>query len=564
MTWSADPRFRKYPFLAIVFLSIFARQVAPSQSQQTHPGDAPPSASATVASAPATAKFEVADVHPSPPQRDLASSPGVIYGDRYIAREVPMTELISAAYGIDSDNVQGGPNWVEFDRFDVVAKVPPATSKANLQLMLQSLLAERFGLKVHTGTRPLPAFMLTAVAGDSKLKKSDGKGDAACVWPPPPANQTPVFDWQNHMNCHNETMAKFASDIRDWGTGYVTKAVVDNTGLTGAYDFELTWTNRNMMVRAGSDAISLFDAVTKELGLKLTMGTAPQPVTMIDSVNESPAPNAADLNQRLPPLPPAQFEVAVITPFKPGEQLAHANGSNRVSFEGITLKDLIDFAWDLDSSDPEAIAGKPKWLDEDRFDIVAQMSTDDTGGGAPSPQGIPQDVLRQMLRGLIEDRFQLKDHTEDHPIDVYHLVAANPKMAAGDPNRRATCGNGPGPDGKDPRLTIPSRNRLVTCQNITMGQFAVLVRVFAGGYIHDAVYDDTGIKGTYSFTLSFSGINLIPGGALSGDSQQSSDPNGAISLFEAIKTELGLKLEKEKHPAPVLVIDHIEEKPSPN
>ena len=523
-----------------------------------------PMAAAPDAAAPTKAAFDVADVHASPPQRDLSSSPGVIYGDRYIAREVPMTEMIAAAYGIDPDDVQGGPNWVEFDRFDVVAKVPPATSKANLQLMLQALLTERFGLKVHTGTQPLPAYILTAVASDSKLKKSDGKGDAACVWPPQPANQTPVFDWQNHMNCHNETMGKFASDIRDWGAGYVDKTVVDNTGLAGAYDFDLTWTNRNMMVRAGSDGISLFDAVTKELGLKLTMGTAPQPVILIDSVNESPTPNAADLEKRMPPLPPAQFEVAVITPFKPGEQLAQANGSDRVNLEGTTLKNLIDFAWDLDSSDPEAIAGAPKWLDQDRFDILGKLSTDDMAGGAPGLQGIPQDVLRQMLRGLIEDRFQMKDHIEDHPINVYHLVAANPKMANGDPNRRATCANGPGPDGKDPRLTIPARNRLVTCQNITMGQLAVLVRVFAGGYIHDAVYDDTGIKGTYSFTLSFSGINLIPGGALSGDSQQSSDPNGAISLFDAMKTELGLKLEKEKHAAPVFVIDHIEEQPTAN
>jgi uncharacterized protein (TIGR03435 family) len=80
------------------------------------------------------------------------------------------------------------------------------------------------------------------------------------------------------------------------------------------------------------------------------------------------------------------------------------------------------------------------------------------------------------------------------------------------------------------------------------------------------------LKGSYNFTLSFSGIGQMSGGGGGGgggaapaeSAQQASDPNGAVSLFDAIKNELGVKLEKVTRPAPVFVIDHIEEQPTAN
>ena len=82
--------------------------------------------------------------------------------------------------------------------------------------------------------------------------------------------------------------------------------------------------------------------------------------------------------------------------------------------------------------------------------------------------------------------------------------------------------------------------------------------------------DDTGLKGSYNFTLSFSSAgHFAPGGSGNAPpppdgASQSSDPSGAISLFDAVKNQLGVKLEKQKRPVPVLVIDHIEEQPTPN
>ena len=74
--------------------------------------------------------------------------------------------------------------------------------------------------------------------------------------------------------------------------------------------------------------------------------------------------------------------------------------------------------------------------------------------------------------------------------------------------------------------------------------------------------DATGIKGSWDFTLSFSSANLTKGGG--DDEAATSDPNGALSLFDAVSKQIGLKLEKQKRPVSVLVIDHIEEKPTEN
>jgi uncharacterized protein (TIGR03435 family) len=90
--------------------------------------------------------FEVADVHP-PAQIDNPTpfmTGGVLRGGRYNLRNATMMDLITTAYNIDADTVFGGPDWLEFDRFEVVAAAPAATPRPTLRLMLQSLLADRF------------------------------------------------------------------------------------------------------------------------------------------------------------------------------------------------------------------------------------------------------------------------------------------------------------------------------------------------------------------------------------------------------------------------------------
>src|ERR1039458_7551787 len=104
-------------------------------------------------SAEPTPKFEVADVHASPGTRVRGP---FVSGGRYELRTATMVDLIRTAYGIDADKVYGGPDWLEMDRFDVFAKLPPGSNAETRKLMLQALLAERFKLVVHNDTKPMP------------------------------------------------------------------------------------------------------------------------------------------------------------------------------------------------------------------------------------------------------------------------------------------------------------------------------------------------------------------------------------------------------------------------
>jgi uncharacterized protein (TIGR03435 family) len=285
-------------------------------------------------------------------------------------------------------------------------------------------------------------------------------------------------------------------------------------------------------------------------------------VIVVDSVNEKLTDNPPDLAAKLPPPPPAEFEVAAIKPSNTGTtnsaRLSLAHG--RVDLENVPLKELIMFAWDLHSD--KLLAEAPKLLDSARYDIAAKAP--------PSASGneIDPEDLRLMLRALLVERFNMKTHMEDRPVEGYVLTAVKPKLQKADPSNRSECKNGPGPDGKDPRVTNPVLNRLISCQNTTMPQFAEALRALAGGYVQDAVLDSTELTGAYDFILSFSGINLIQGGYLSPGRPASegaaSEPSGALSLPDAVSRQLGLKLELKKHPMPVLVIDHVDEKPADN
>jgi uncharacterized protein (TIGR03435 family) len=519
------------------------------------------------ASTPAAATFEAADVHVSPFERYPIVEGGNLSGDRFLLYQTTMSQIIADAYDVDPANVQGGPSWLDWDRFDIVGKAPPTTSRPEIRQMLQSLLAHRFGLVVHTASVPTTVYVLAAPQGKGKLKEAQAMGDPRCEAQPAPA--VPDAVPRIRITCHNETMAELAQNLHEWGTGYlgyITKPVVDSTGLKGEYDFDLEWTPPLQLERAGPDGVTLIDAVNKQLQLKLSLESIQQPALVVDRVNETPTPNAPDLAKVMPPLPPPQFEVAVIKPYKEGEKRQGGFGGDRVNIGGATLKALILDAWYLDPFDEEALVGAPKWLDQDRFDISAELAAGDTEGPASGRPQLLEHQWQQLLRGLIEDRFQMKDHWENRTITGYRLVAVNPRLTKGDPKGRTRCDEGPGPDGKDPRRTDPSRNRLVTCQNMTMAELGVQLQSFAGGYIYRTVADDTGLKGPYNFTLSFSGVDhFLPGAQPSGNSSsQPSEPNGAITVFDALREQLGLKLEKEKRPGRVLVIDQISEQPTAN
>jgi uncharacterized protein (TIGR03435 family) len=235
--------------------------------------------------------------------------------------------------------------------------------------------------------------------------------------------------------------------------------------------------------------------------------------------------------------------------------------NGRVDVQALSLKTLVTIAWEINSDD---LIVAPKWMESANFDITAKVSTD--AGSANAPQ-FDIDDLRAMLRALLIDRFQMKVHMEDRPVPAYTLTANKPKLQKADPSNRTGCKEGPGADGKDPRIANPVLSRLLTCQNMTMAQFADLLPNLANGYVRTPVLDATGLEGAYDFTISFSAVGLLQsGGGRGGDSGApgASDPNGALSLPDAVNKQLGLKLELQKRMIPVLIIDHVEEKPTEN
>jgi uncharacterized protein (TIGR03435 family) len=546
---------------AIFSLSLFGQSTASHVVTNTDPAAAP-------------LRFEIADVHVSPHRTFPFSDGGSLHGDRYVLRQTTMLDLIANAYGLDPSNVQGGPSWLEMDRFDIVAKAAPKTTQKGLKLMLQPLLKERFNLVTHTGTAPVPAYVLSVKPdGKPKMTESDGTGETTCTPDTEPKNPKPDVPFFIMVKCHNMTMETFAEVLRQFAGGYLNKPVVDSTGLKGGWDFEFKWSPAGLLKKAGADGISIFDAMDKQLGLKLDLLTAPRPVMIVDSVNRQPTPNPPGIEKILPTPPVPQFEVATIKPSKPDEAVNARINGGQVNVQNLPLKFLITFGWDLNPNDNEMLVGAPKWLDSAKWDILAKAPTETISNAGPTRPPIDIEDLRQMVRQLLTERFQMKTHMEDQPLTAYTLIAVNPKLKKADPTSRTKCTEGPGPDGKDPRIASPVLNRLLTCQNVSTAQMGEIFQRQAAGFIYSPVKDGTGLTGGWDFTLSFSSIDMVKGSAAaSGDaaangtaaSGTAAEPNGALSFFDAVNKQLGLKLEKEKRPVPVLVIDHMEEKPTEN
>ena len=145
--------------------------------------------------------------------------------------------------------------------------------------------------------------------------------------------------------------------------------VVDQTGLEGAWDLSFQYTFRTLPGQG--ETITLFDALEKQLGLKLELTRVLLPVMVVDNVNEKPTdnpPNTKDI--RRVPAPPTKFEVAVVKPSTPAERGGfRIQAGGRISVGGMTLRAPIRQAWNLPD---ELIFGAPKWIDDARFDITAQ------------------------------------------------------------------------------------------------------------------------------------------------------------------------------------------------
>lgn len=514
-----------------------------------------------------SAQFEIADVHTSVPGLFPQMAGGTLRDGRYEIRNATMVDLIKTAYGVSNEKVFGGPDWLETDRFDVIGKVPAGTNAQTARVMLQNLLAERFKLTIHNDNKPLPVFVLTVGKNGSKLKSASGSGPTGCRPQPPAQPPQPGVIPQQVVSCHDLTMAVFAETLRQMAGGYLDKPVVDETKLEGSYDLDIKWTPRALLSSAGSEGISIFDAVDKQLGLKLDQQNMPSPVIVVDSVNQKPTENSPDVAKILPDTP-VEFEVADIKPADPNSQgiaIRYTQGG-RVDAMG-SIKDLIAIALQIPPNlIGDLLYGVPKEMESNRYSILAKLPSTGIGAatrvnGQDTPP--PISVALQMLHNLLKEKFKLTSHTENREVTAYALTAkGETKLKKSDGSQRANCRQTPGavPAGVGPMIAW-------TCQNTTLTDLAKNLQTWAGGYIDHPTTDITGIKGGYDFVLMWTPRGSLDapgrpaeGAAPAGGGGVAVDPNG-ISLFEAIEKQLGLKLEKGKQSVPVTVVDHVEEKP---
>jgi uncharacterized protein (TIGR03435 family) len=256
--------------------------------------------------------FAVASVRPSSPDDVPHGGSGV---GRYAESGTTVKELIKYAYGIAYDGeLVGGPRWMSTDRFAVEAKADDveALSKMSrgdrdeqMRLMMQSLLAERFGLVVRFEMKELPVYELVVAKGGLKCAVDTTSppaiadtsrprfrwSNAPAPPPPPPGFVPPSPDEARKMA---QTLHLRTKGWPFWLVVTVLshqpeldgRTVVDKTGLEGSYDCEMTWS------QAGSDGTgpSLFTAVQNDLGLKLEPGKGMVEVLVVDGV-ERPSGN---------------------------------------------------------------------------------------------------------------------------------------------------------------------------------------------------------------------------------------------------------------------------------
>ena len=134
--------------------------------------------------------FEVADVHSSPAAANAFMRGGFVKSGRYELHTASLVDLIATAYDVENDSVFGGPNWLDSDRFEILAKAASSSTEADRRLMLQALLADRFALAIHKEDKPLDVFTLTA-GKKVQLKESEGEGEPDCTPDPPTQGNGP-------------------------------------------------------------------------------------------------------------------------------------------------------------------------------------------------------------------------------------------------------------------------------------------------------------------------------------------------------------------------------------
>ena len=227
-----------------------------------------------------TARFEVASVRravseggPGDIPRNMDSSPG-----HFAMRNVPLRFALEWAYDL-KDYELTGPDWIKNEeRYDILANALGPATDDQMKPMLQTLLTERFQLKLHRETRELAVYALIPGKGSAKVK------------PPAPEGEPTLSGSQNAVLFHKFPISRLTFML----SRRMDRPVLDLTGLTGVYDYTIDISGLNAFNAqppADFTGPSIFTAVETDLGLKLEPRKAPIQIMVIDSASKVPTEN---------------------------------------------------------------------------------------------------------------------------------------------------------------------------------------------------------------------------------------------------------------------------------
>lgn len=230
-----------------------------------------------VASCVSGQSFEVASIRPHVQSPSGAGTGRVglsVSGSRLTVENLSLSGLITYAYDLKDYQVLGLPSWAETDRYDIAAKGEgdALLTRDSARPMMQALLAERFQLKFHRGTKDLPVYELVVGKNGPKFKESAPEAQSMLSLSSPGKGAV--------MTVTKGSMAQLALQFSN--RNGVDRPVLDKTGLTGGYDYKLAWSEPSA-TNADADVVSIFTAIQDQLGLKLEKATAPIEILIIDS-----------------------------------------------------------------------------------------------------------------------------------------------------------------------------------------------------------------------------------------------------------------------------------------
>ena len=264
------------------------------------------------------ASFEVASVkrsNLSPPDvvGPARGGPGTTDPEQIRWSYATLKGIIMVAYDVKPFQVSG-PNWINTERYDIAAKIAPGTSKDEVRVMWRNLLAERFGVRLHRESKELRVEELVIAKGGPKFKESEDDPTRVLASPP-------KFDGNGQLvglglvnmlsfgpngpTTHSVARALPISKLAELLSSQLHVPVLDKTGLTGYYDFELDYVpdrgGAPIPGPPGSGSVSpaetslpepnLASAVQEQLGLRLKPGNAKLDLLVIDKAEKIPTGN---------------------------------------------------------------------------------------------------------------------------------------------------------------------------------------------------------------------------------------------------------------------------------